>query len=84
MTKFLAWLGALPTTQARVGVTLALALGTAIRYWAGGGWEPSWEWLTFIAAMSGLDVTQFGVKRGTDATYVAAKAGTRPASGDTT
>jgi len=64
MSRFMDWLAKLPTTQARVAVTLALAVGTAIRYWAG-GWEPSWEWLTFIAASSGLDVTQFRIKRTT-------------------
>ena len=62
MNRLLDWLGKLPTTQARVTVTLAIALGTAVRYFVG-GWEPSWEWLMFVAGMSGLDVTQFHLKR---------------------
>jgi len=32
-------------------------------------WEPSWEWLVFIAAVSGIDVAQFATKRATNADY---------------
>ena len=82
MAKLLDWLGKLPTTQARVAVTLLIALGTAVRYFVG-GWEPSWDWLAFIVVMSGLDLTQFGVKRTTDAAYVAAKQGAAAPPGPT-
>ena len=58
-----------PTTQGRVVVTLAVYFGTAVRYWVG-GWSPSWDWLIFIGIMSGLDLTQFHVKRVTDHGYV--------------
>jgi len=89
MNTLIDWLGKIPTTNARIIVTLLLALGTAIRYWVSGhmmltgptagqwvqGWEPSWEWLAFLVTMSGLDAAQFLSKRATDATYVNAKAG---------
>ena len=71
MDTVLAWIGKLPTTNARIGVTLLLSLGTAVRYWAG-NWEPGYEWLAFLLVMSGLDVTQFHSKRTTDAAYVEA------------
>jgi hypothetical protein len=61
----LTWLARLPTTQARVAVTLSCVVATTARYLAG-GWEPSWDWLTFLAVMSGLDLTQFAVKRRTE------------------
>jgi len=32
-------------------------------------WEPSWEWLAFIAAISGIDVAQFATKRTTNTEY---------------
>jgi hypothetical protein len=74
LRKFITWLkddviGTVNTTNTRVVVTLLLCVGTAIRYWAGDGgvdsWTPSLEWLTFLAAMSGLDVAQFHSKRKT-------------------
>jgi hypothetical protein len=76
-------LGKLPTTQARVVVTLLLCLGTAIKYWASKDWDPALDWLAFLAAMSGLDMAQFGVKRTTDASYVSAKQGTTPTAPNT-
>jgi len=58
-----------PTTNLRIIVTLLLVIGTAIRYWAAGGgptaWSPDWDWLMFLAAMSGLDVVQHWAKRKT-------------------
>ena len=70
-----------PTTQGRVVVTLLVYVCTAIRYQVSGllgipAWEPSWDWLIFIGVMSGLDLTQFRVKRVTDHGYVAAQKGT--------
>lgn len=89
MDTLIGWIGKVPTTNARILVTLVLAIGTAIRYWLGGpsvavggvilpGWTPSIEWLGFIAALGGLDVAQFHSKRTTDADYVSARTGTLP------
>jgi len=73
------FLGDLPTTQARVLVTLLCVIGTALKYTLSSViWEPSYEWLAFLVLMSGLDATQFLVKRKTDANYVAAQAGVVP------
>jgi len=58
-----------PTTNIRVFVTLYLALRTAGHYFATPGWEPSLEWLGFIAALAGIDVTQWVRKRTTDHEY---------------
>lgn len=59
------WLAKLPTTNTRIAATIVLAFGTGIKYWASAAWEPSWEWLSFLVVMSGLDVTQFVQKRRT-------------------
>lgn len=75
MTRLLAWLGQLPSTNARVAVTLVCVFGTAVRYWLGHGWAPSGEWLAFLAAMSGIDGAVFFAKRKTDAGYTAANNG---------
>lgn len=82
----LEWIGKLPTTQARVCITLAVFAMTGIRYVLSGptillsgqivpGWQPSYEWLGFLLLMSGVDAAQFVAKRATDANYVAAKQG---------
>jgi hypothetical protein len=63
MSRLLDWLGKLPTTQARVAVTLLLCLGTGVKYWASRDWDPALDWLAFLAAMSGLDAAQFYAKR---------------------
>ena len=89
MDTVIGWVGKLPTTNARILMTLFLALGTAIRYWLGGpsvgpggvilpGWTPSIEWLGFVGALGGLDVLQFHSKRTTDADYVNARTATLP------
>lgn len=54
-----------PTTNMRILMTLGLALGTAIKYWATAGWVPAAEWLVFLAGMAGLDVLQHYNKRAT-------------------
>ena len=54
-----------PTTNMRILFTLGLALGTAIKYWASGGWVPAAEWLIFLTGMAGLDVLQHHNKRKT-------------------
>jgi hypothetical protein len=60
-------LGKVPTTQARILVTLLLGFGTAVRYWLAtpGGWAPSWEWLGFLSVWAGIDAAQFYSKRAT-------------------
>jgi hypothetical protein len=73
LDRFVALLGRLPTTQARVAVTLLIALGTAVRYWVG-GWEPSLEWLSFLTLYAGLDVAQFTAKRVTHKPEIASGA----------
>ncbi len=54
-----------PTTNLRILLTLGLALGTAIKYWATAGWLPAAEWLVFLTGMAGLDVLQHNNKRKT-------------------
>lgn len=54
-----------PTTNMRILLTLGLALGTAIKYWASAGWIPAAEWLIFLTGMAGLDVLQHHNKRKT-------------------
>lgn len=61
----LKWIAKLPSTNARIVVTLVVLVCTAGRYLLTTTWQPSWEWLVFLAAMSGLDVTQFYAKRKT-------------------
>ena len=58
------WLATLPTTNARIALSLLMATSTCIRVVAV-GWDPSWEWLTFLTAWAGLDVLQFWAKRTT-------------------
>ena len=69
-------LARLPSTNSRIALTLFLSLGTGLRYWASKGpdpWEPTWEWLAFLATMAGLDVAQFANKRRTNTEYVKAQ-----------
>ena len=63
--KISKWIGNAPTTKIRILLTLGLALGTAIKYWASAGWIPAAEWLVFLTAMAGLDVLQHHNKRKT-------------------
>jgi hypothetical protein len=85
MTAIMDWIGKLPTTNARIAITLLLAVATGIRYEASNlaffsyvvaPWSPSLEWLGFLIAMAGLDVAQFTSKRFTEVSYVNAKTGT--------
>lgn len=60
-------LAKLPSTNARIAVTLVCVALTAVSYciaWRSpdGGWE---AWLAFLAAMSGIDAVQFFAKRKT-------------------
>ena len=74
----MAFLGDLPTTQARVLVTLLCVIATTGKYVISQTWQPSYEWLAFLLVMSGLDAAQFFGKRKTDAAYVAATQGAPP------
>lgn len=71
------WLGRLPSTNARIAVTLCCVFGTAVRYWASVAWEPSDSWLMFLAGMSSVDGAVFFAKRKTDANHVEAQAKAR-------
>ena len=56
------WLAKLPTTNARIAVTILLMLATGIMTlirWT----TPPIEWLGFLALSAGLDVAQFHSKR---------------------
>lgn len=73
------WLGKLPSTNARIALTLVCVFMTAFAYcviWEAPktGWE---AWLTFLGVMSGLDSVQFFAKRKTDAGHVEAQAKAR-------
>jgi len=64
-----------PTTNLRIVVTLAVYVATAAVYLGlaigrlfqldAKVWAPNWDWLAFIAVMSGLDAAQFVGKRKT-------------------
>lgn len=66
---FIERLAKVPTTNIRMFVTLYLAVRTAGHYFATPGWTPSLEWLGFITALAGIDVTQWVKKRTTDHEY---------------
>ena len=53
-----------PTTALRVIITLLLTVATGVIYFTT-TFIPSYEWLGFLALMSGLDVAQFHSKRKT-------------------
>ena len=63
--KLTKWIENAPTTKIRILMTLGLALGTAIKYWASAGWIPAAEWLMFLTGMAGLDVLLHPNKRKT-------------------
>lgn len=55
----------MPSTNARIFLTLLIFGGTAIRYWYTND-VPDGQWLAFIAVMAGVDALQFGAKRVTE------------------
>lgn len=79
MNRLNEWLGKLPSTNARIALTLCCVALTTIAYCI--AWrapETGWEaWLTFLGVMSGLDSVQFFAKRKTDAGHVEAQARAR-------
>ena len=64
----------LPTTRIRVLVTIGLITATGVTYLLHScdirdpvtqlcvGWEPSLNWLIFLSALAGVDVTQYFAK----------------------
>jgi hypothetical protein len=84
-----AMVSTMPSTNVRIAVTIGLVVGTfalmatsvvirVVQGKEGQTWEPSALWLGFLVALGGLDLAQFGTKRTTNSTYVAAKAGEPP------
>ena len=65
MNRLIDFLAKLPSTNARITMTLVLSLGTGIKYWVSGTWEPNIEWLAFLVTMAGIDAAQFTAKRKT-------------------
>lgn len=72
----------LPSTNFRVFVTMMLVTVVILRYALQGiavgafhfdAFSPEWDVLLFLAAMAGLDLAQFHLKRKTDVDYMAAK-----------
>ena len=77
-TVFLDHIARLPSTNFRIFVTLGCVVWTTAKYMTSTTWEPSLEWLGFLATMSGLDLAQFGVKRRTNGKGEVADSGTGP------
>ena len=67
MKRVLEWLGQLPSTNARIAVTLCIVALTGLVYLVlaciGRSWEPSDSWLVFLATMSGIDGAVHVAKR---------------------
>lgn len=62
------FLGKLPTTNARIAVTLLLVMGTGavvlVTRFTEHAWiAPPLEWLSYLALNAGLDIAQFHSKR---------------------
>ena len=80
LRKFFDWLwemvGKLPSTNARVAVSLVLILATGVKaiiIWV----APPMEWLGFLLILSGLDAAQFMGKRKSNSEYVKALNGSK-------
>jgi hypothetical protein len=75
------WLATLPSTNARIAMTLLCVLITCGRFvWKGAPADGWVAWLAFLITMSGLDATQFYAKRVTHRPNGAASP--PPTSGD--
>jgi len=61
--KIIDWAAKISTTNIRIFVTLGIIVYTAITYMNSATWVPSNSWLTFLFALCGADVTQYGIKR---------------------
>jgi hypothetical protein len=58
------WLAEMPSTNARIAVTLLVVVATAATYLMTGRGADG-EWLAFLAVMSGIDAAQYVGKRTT-------------------
>ena len=65
LQRLFSTIGSLPTTQLRILLTMVVVLGTAVQYLVSDQWEPSGEWLMFLASMMGIDTLHFIGKRAT-------------------
>lgn len=61
--KIIDWAAKISTTNIRIFITLGIIVYTAITYMSSATWIPSNSWLTFLFALCGADVTQYGIKR---------------------
>lgn len=62
------WLGSFPSTNGRIVSTILVMWATATRYLLSGifgigSWNPSYEWLVFLAVTMGIDAAQYSAKR---------------------
>jgi hypothetical protein len=60
--QVLDWMGRLPSTNARIVVSLTMVTLTGVEVlyrWT----APPWEWLVFLGSMLGLDFAQYTAKR---------------------
>ena len=64
LKKLTGWVRDAPTTNIRILTTILLAVGTAGKYFASTEWEPSLQWLSWLALMAGLDIVQKANSRG--------------------
>ena len=85
MWRFLDGIGNIPTTNARIMVTLACVAATCVKVVVSENWHADPEWSLFLAGMSGIDGLQFLAKRVTATEYRAGHTATHPAQpkGDT-
>jgi hypothetical protein len=56
------WLAELPTTNARISVSILMTVATGSRVIAT-GWDPPTSWLGFLLILAGIDAAQFTAKR---------------------
>lgn len=77
--KPFAWLSDLPTTQLRICLSLLVIAATAVRYLLGAAALDNFgAWLTFLAALAGIDtLTVVGKRFTADPAVIAAEAAAR-------
>lgn len=52
----------IPTTKLRILVSIILTVWTAYAVLVR-NWDPNWEWLAFLALNTGLDISQYAVRK---------------------
>lgn len=73
MKQIITFFDDIPTTRIRILVTIGLIAGTGVTYinhacdirltsLLCASWEPSTNWLMFLCALAGVDVTQYAAK----------------------